>query len=134
MGTVFPKELQAPGLNEELLAKVFSQVLSGQEQSLVWHLRGVPDYGFYQDLHYFITRCHQTSTLTKVSLGKFYILIDTNLWTRDLHLDNAYRFIERIDTSNQPQSSIVKYGLEDILINAVQPIIITVCPLLLCLN
>ena len=69
VGTVFPKELQAYCLNEELLAKVFSQVLSGQEQSLVWHLRGVPDYGFYQDLHYFITRCPQTSTLTKVSLG-----------------------------------------------------------------
>ena len=41
VGTVFPKELQAYRLNEELLAEVFSQVLSGQEQSLVWHLRGV---------------------------------------------------------------------------------------------
>ena len=120
VGTVFPKELQAYGLNEELLAEVFSRVLSGHEQSLVWHLRGVPDYGFYQDLHYFITRCPQTSTLTKVSLGKFCIAIDTNLRARDLRPDNAYRFIERIATSNQPRSSIVKYGLEDIQINAVQ--------------
>ena len=74
------------------------------------------------------------STLTKVSLGKFSIAIDTNLRARDLRPDNAYHFIERIATSNHTQSSIVKYGLEDIQMNAVQPIILTVCPLLLCLN
>ena len=55
-----------------------------------------------------------------MSLGKFYIAIDTNLRARDLRLDNAYRFIERIATSNQPQSSIVKYGLEEIQMNVVQ--------------
>ena len=68
----------------------------------MWHLRGVPDYGFYQDLHYFITRRHQISTSTKVSQEKLYIAIDTNLRARDLRPDNAYRFIERIATSNQP--------------------------------
>ena len=119
-GTVFPKDLQAYGLNEELLVEVFSQVLSGQDRSLVWHLRGVPDYGFYQDLHYFITRCPQTSTSTKVSRGKFYIAIDTNLQARDLRPDNAYRFIEKIATSNRPRTSIVKYGLEDIEMSTVQ--------------
>ena len=97
-----------------------SQVLSGQEQSLAWHLRGVPDYGFYQDLHYFITRCPQTSTLTKMSLEKFYITIDTNLRARDLRPDSAYHFIKRIATSTQPRSSILKYGLEDIQMNVVQ--------------
>ena len=117
---MFPKDLQAYGLNEELLVEVFSQVLSGQDRSLVWHLRGVPDYGFYQDLHYFITRCPQTSTSTKVSRGKFYIAIDTNLQARDLRPDNAYRFIEKIATSNRPRTSIVKYGVEDIEMSTVQ--------------
>ena len=55
-----------------------------------------------------------------MSLGKFYIAIDTNLQARDLQPNNAYRFIERIATSNQPWSSIVKYGLEDIQMNGVQ--------------
>ena len=50
-----------------------------------------------------------------MSLGKFYIAINTNLWARDLWAD-----IERIATSNQPRSSIVKCGLEDIQMNAVQ--------------
>ena len=59
--------------------------------------------------------------MTKLSLEKFYIAIDTNLRARDLHPDNAYLFIERIATSNQPRSSIVKYGLEDIQMNTVQP-------------
>ena len=117
---MFPKDLQAYGLNEELLVEVFSQVLSGQDRSLVWHLRGVPDHGFHQDLHYFITRCPQTSTSTKVSRGKFYIAIDTNLQARDLRPDNAYRFIEKIATSNRPRTSIVKYGVEDIEMSTVQ--------------
>ena len=66
-------------------------------------------------------KCPLTSTsTTKVSLGKFYIAIDKNLQARGLRPDNAYRFIERIATSNQPRNSIVKYGLEDIQLNTVQ--------------
>ena len=68
-----------------------------------------------------MTKCPLTSTsTTKVSLGKFYIAIDKNLQARGLCPDNAYRFIERIATSNQPRNSIVKYGLEDIQLNTVQ--------------
>ena len=67
-----------------------------------------------------MAKCPLTSTSTKVSLGKFYIAIDKNLQARGLRPDNAYRFIERIATSNQPRNSIVKYGLEDIQLNTVQ--------------
>ena len=92
------------------MAEVFTQVLHGQEEPLVWHVRGVSDYRFNQDLHYFMTKCPLTSTSTKVSLGKFYIAIDKKLQARGLCPDNAYHFIERIAT----------YGLEDIQMNTVQ--------------
>ena len=76
--------------------------------------------GFYQDLHYFMTKCPLTSTSTKVLIGKFYIAIDTTLQVRVVCPDNAYQFIERITTSKQPRNSIVKYGQDDIQMNTVQ--------------
>ena len=83
---MFPNELLAYGLDEKLLAEVFGQVQSQQEQTLVWHLRGIPDNEFYQDLHSFLKRWPRTCTLTKVSIGKFYIAVDMNLQYRGVHL------------------------------------------------
>ena len=72
---VFPVDLLVYGLNEDLLMKVFHQ-MQNEEYPLAWYIRGIPDYGFYQDLHQFIEMSHPTQKFTKVSIGKFYMSID----------------------------------------------------------
>jgi hypothetical protein len=87
-GPVFPSGLLSYGLNEELLAKVFDQVQNNESPS--WHLRGIPDYGFYKDLHQFLKKWPHTRNSSKVSIGKFYSVIDLNLRDKALRPDNAY--------------------------------------------
>ena len=106
---VFPVGLLAYGLNEELLAQVFSQLGSDQEETLSWYVRGVPDHGFYQDLR-----------SIKVSIGRFYVAIDKNLQTRGFCPDNTYRFIERLTLSKHPRTSVVRYGLVEPEVNTLQ--------------
>ena len=93
----FPLELLAYGLNEKLLMEAFSQVENAEdEKSLSWYIRGIPDYGFYQDLHEFLKKCPHTRHFTKVSIGNFYNAIDKNLRDRSFQPINAYRFVDRL--------------------------------------
>ena len=103
-GPVFPNGLLLYGLNEELLAKVFDQV---QNNKSPWYLRGIPDYGFYQDLHKFLKKWVRDSS--KVSIGKFHSVIELNLRNTGLCSDNAYGFVDRLVLSKCSRDSIVKY-------------------------
>ena len=100
VGPVFPSGLLSYGLNEDLLAEVFHQVQNDKSPS--WCLRGIPDYGFYQDLHQYLKKWPHTRDSSKVSIGKFYSVIDLNLRQKALQPDNAYRFVDRLASSNTP--------------------------------
>ena len=109
----FPTDLVAYGLSEDLLMKVFHQV-QNEEHPLAWYIRGIPDHGFYQDLHPYVTKISPvTRKFTKVSIGKFYISVDPNLKSRGFRSINAYRFIDRLILQKQPRNSIVVYHKEE---------------------
>ena len=94
-----------------MLAKVYDQVQNDKSPS--WYLRGIPDYGFYQDLHKFLKKWPHIRDSSKVSIGKFYSVIDLNLRNKGLRPDNAYRFVDRLVLSKCSRDSIVKYGDAD---------------------
>jgi hypothetical protein len=58
-----------------------------------------------------------SSSSTKVAIGKFYIAIDNNLQAKHY---NAYRFIERTIESKKHPSAAMKYGVEDLEVQALQ--------------
>ena len=104
----FPSELMSYGLNEELLLEVFAQVQN--EEPIIWHIRGIPDNGFYQDVHQYLKRSPYTRDNSKVSIGKFYNSIDKNLQDCSFTPFNAYRFIDKLVTSSHPRDAIVRYS------------------------
>ena len=53
-------------------------------------------------------------------MGKFYISIDKNLKAKGIRPDNAYRFVEKLFTSNSPQDMTVNYNLDDTAVHALQ--------------
>ena len=110
VGPVFPSGLLSYGLNEDLLAEVFHQVQNDKSPS--WCLRGIPDYGFYQDLHQYLKKWPHTQDSSKVSIGKFYSVIDLNLRRKALRPDNAYRFVDRLASSKYSRDSVVRYQLD----------------------
>ena len=111
---VFPTELLAYGLNEEVLEQVFGEVQTCQAV-MSWSLRGIPDHGFYQDLHSFMKIWPKSRTAAKTTIGKFYLAIDRNLRIRhSMRPDNAYQFIDRIVSSSQPRTTVIQYGVEEI--------------------
>ena len=63
------------GLNEELFMSCFHAFEA--ETSLPWQVKGIPDVGFYKALHPYLTKFK--SSITKITIGKFYIAIDSNL-------------------------------------------------------
>lgn len=116
----FPDELHDYGLNERLLVKVFNHVQTQKNGSLSWCLRGVPNVGFYQQLHRFMKKWPLSHSSTKVAIGRFYIAIDKNLQAKGYRPDNAYRFIERTVRSNQLPTVLMNYGLEDNQVKTMQ--------------
>ena len=62
------------GLNEELFMSCFHAFEA--ETSLPWQVKGIPDVGFYKALHPYLTKFK--SSITKITIGKFYIAIDPN--------------------------------------------------------
>ena len=104
----FPSELMSYGLNEELLLEVFAQVQN--EEPIIWHIRGIPDNGFYQDVHQYLKRSPYTRDNSKVSIGKFYNSIDKNFQDCSFTPCNAYRFIDKLLTSSHPRDAIVRYS------------------------
>ena len=97
------------GLSEDILASIFHRVQGGNEH-LRWSLKGVPEIGFYQQLHPFLKKWSVTRGTTKQAIGRFYIVIDQNFKDRGMRADNVYRLIERICQSKQPSSSLMSYG------------------------
>ena len=106
---MFPLRLHGYGLNEELLASVYDQVLN-KKNILCWQLKDVPDIGFYQELHPFLKKWSITRGASKISIGRFYIAIDPSLKGR---ADNVYRFIERVAKSDQPSNKLMSYGFNE---------------------
>lgn len=112
MCAVFPKKLHEYGLNEELLALLFNQFLN-EKSPLKWHLNGIPNIGFYQELHPFLKKWSVTHDLTKITIGRFYIAIDSNLKKRCIRADNVYRLINNISLSDQPSNTVMSYGPDE---------------------
>ena len=105
---VFPKKLQGYGLSEKLLEMTFEQFL--KEKPLKWCLKGIPDIGFYQELHPFLKKWSRTCDLTKIIIGRFYIAIDFNYKQKSIRADNVYRLVDKISISGQPSSTLMSYG------------------------
>ena len=110
VGPVFPSGLLSYGRNEDLLAEVFHQVHN--DKSPLWSLRWIPDYGFHQNLHQYLKKWPHTRDSSKVSIGKFYSVIDLNLRRKALQPDNTYRFVDRLASSKYSRDSIVRYQLD----------------------
>ena len=99
---IFPNELTHYGLTMELLEDAI--------ESASWSLRGIPNVDFYRNLHYFLKKWSKTQSLTKTSIGKFYLAVDVHLRERGSTPYNTYRFIDRLVSSDVPDSALMSYG------------------------
>ena len=100
----FPQELVAYGLSDELLARLFEEVLS-RKMPLSWCLNVPPNVDFYQKLHPYLKKWHVTCKASKISIGKFYLAIDKFLLEKTDRPDNAYRFIDNLTKANTPPAN-----------------------------
>ena len=103
----FPKELLKYNLMDEILQETLSQFESGV---LTWSLKDIPTVGFYKHLHPYLKKRHFSRCMTKTHIGRYYTAIDHNLKRRGGCPDNIYRFIERVVTSDEPNSKPMFYG------------------------
>ena len=53
-----------------------------------WCLKGVPDVGFYHDLHPLPKKWSVSHRSSKIAIGRLYIAIDSILKERGMHADN----------------------------------------------
>ena len=97
---LFPNELSS---NYGLTITILSNAL--EHGSDAWSLHGIPNVEFYRKLHSFLKKWD--TTLTKTSIGKFYLLIDKQLRSTPY---NTYRFIEKLVSSDIPDTSLMSYG------------------------
>ena len=95
-----------------MLEKVYDQVKDKKKGSILWKLKGIPEVGFYNNLHNFLKHWPKTRSAPKMEMGKFYIAIDKNLQEKEMRPDNAYRFVEKLVTSSLPRNTVVNYNLE----------------------
>lgn len=82
-----------------------------QKEPLKWYLKGVPDEGFYHELHPFLKKWSVSCGSSKITIGRFYIAIDPNLKERRMRADNVYRLIERVSNSHRPLNTLMSYGI-----------------------
>ena len=75
-------------------------------------MKGIPEIGFYENLHNFLKHWPETCSALKVELGKFYIAIDKSLQEKKSRPDNAHRFVEKLVTSSLPRNAVVNYNIE----------------------
>ncbi len=101
----FPAELMYYGLTLELLDDA---IMAESE----WTLRGIPNVEFYRKLHNFLKKWSKTHSLTKTCIGNFYLSIDVHLQERGSTPYNTYRFIDQLQSSNIPDTSLMSYGLD----------------------
>ena len=95
-----------------MLEKVYDQVKDKKKGSILWKLKGISEVGFYNSLHNFLKHWPKAHSAPKMEMGKFYIAIDKNLQEKEMHLDNAYQFVEKLITSSLPRNTVVNYNLE----------------------
>ena len=104
--------LKAYGLNEDVLALAFKEAQN--EDTLQWYVKGVPNADFYLALHPFLKKWHITRNATKVTIGKFYIKIDSNFARKGSRPDNVYRFVDKFSKSKSisPADQLMFYGID----------------------
>ena len=105
-------DLHHYGLDVDLLTKVYDEIKAKKKGSIAWSLKGIPEVGFYKDLHSFLKHWVKTCSASIVELGKFYIAIAKNLQAKQMCVDNVYRFVEKVATSNLPRNTVVNYNFE----------------------
>ena len=113
-------DLHHYGLDVDLLTKVYDEIKAKKKGSIAWSLKGIPEVGFYKDLHSFLKHWVKTCSASIVELGKFYIAIDKNLQAKQMRADNVYRFVEKVATSNLPRNTVVNYNLEKSTVKVLQ--------------
>lgn len=99
----------AHGLTEELLISSMSEIGAGNET--VWSLTGIPTIGFYRTLHHYLKKHFKA---TKTTIGKLYCGIDSNLKEKGGRLDNIYRFVETIISSQRFSEELMVYDTQPI--------------------
>ena len=104
---LFPVELSYYNLTTDIIR---DRLLD--HKTYGWSLHGIPNVEFYRKLHCFLKNWSITRSLTKTSIGKFYLEIDKCLQERGSNPCNTYRFIESIASSNIPDSELMSYGTE----------------------
>ena len=108
----FPEELCKYGLNEALLAQVFSHVKDHKKGLIPWNLKGSAELYFYREMHKFLHTWPLTHSATKATIGRFYIAIDRNLQIKRYTPNNTYLFIERMVKSPRLNEETMTYGME----------------------
>ena len=104
----FPCELGKYGLTEQLLEEAFANQCDFTE---CWSLSEIPTVGFYRELHCFLKKWPPTLSVTKTTIGRFYMSIDAELKRKGSRPDNVYQFIEKVATSKKLSSTVMSYGL-----------------------
>lgn len=107
----FPNQLVQHGATESLLQWSFIQCSEG-ETYLCWMLDKPVTLGFYRELHKYLKKWPTSHSATKTTVGRFYLLIDSNFQTKRISSrpDNIYAFIQRLVDSRKPDSDIMSYG------------------------
>jgi hypothetical protein len=110
----FPSELQKHGVTETILTKALLQCSQAKilPVDVDWTLKETPTVGFYRELHIFLKKWPVSRALTKVALGRFYVSIDPQLYSKGMcgRPDNVYLFIERVVSSDRDLSAPMSYG------------------------
>ena len=99
---VFPVELMQYGLTLEVLECAI--------ENMSWSVQGIPNVEFYRKLHYFLKKWDKTQSLTKTCIGKFYLGIDIHLRERGSTPVNTYYFIDKLASSDVPDTALMSYG------------------------
>ena len=83
-----------------------------QREPLKWYLKGVGEVGFYRELHPFLKKWSVSCGSSKITIGRFYIAIDSNLKLRGMRADNVYRLIDGVSYSHCPSNTLMSYGID----------------------
>ena len=70
--------------------------------------------GFYKQLHHYLRKWPPSRFATKTTVGRFYLLIDSNFQTRRISSrpDNIYMFVQRLADSSKLHSEAMSYGFD----------------------
>ena len=99
---VFPVELMQYGLTLEVLECAI--------ENMSWSVQEIPNVEFYRKLHYFLKKWDKTRFLTKTCIGKFYLGVDIHLQERGSTPVNTYKFIDKLASSDVPDTALMSYG------------------------